>query len=129
MTLGRLVIAWLLVVIWFGVSLWVNVFIAAAVLRIMGRLGDGVMGDIARRELHWRVFEALLLTLFASLWFDSLGAGQWWLVFGLVALLATVPTQLSRSGWSLGQRRFVIPEAFELLRYLVAGALLAWRLS
>ena len=28
--------------------------------------------------------EALLLTLFGALWFGSLGAGAWWLVFGLV---------------------------------------------
>ena len=36
--------------------------------------------------------EALLLTLFGALWFGSLGAGAWWLVFGLVAALREWPS-------------------------------------
>jgi len=122
-----LVLAWFLVAVWFGVSLWVNLFIVAGVLRILSRLGDGALANIPGTLLYWRALEALALTLFASLWFDSLGSGQWWLVFLLVGILATVPVQLlERNG--LG-RAFVVAEAGELLRYLVAGALLAWRLS
>src|SRR5207302_1792163 len=44
--------------------------------------------------LPWRLVEAGLLTLFASLWFDSIGSGGWWLLFLLVGALATIPTWL-----------------------------------
>ena len=129
MTLGRLVIAWALVAVWFRVSLWVNLFIVAGVLRIGGRFGNGVFDSIPRTLLYWRALEAAVLTLFASLWFDSLGSGEWWLVFLLVGILATVPVELLRTGGPQRQLTFAAIEAGELLRYLVAGALLAWRLS
>ena len=129
-TLGRLVIAWALVAFWFWLSLWVNLLIAAAILRIAGRFGNGVFGSIPRPLLYWRLFEALALTLFASLWFDSLGGGAWWLVFLLVGILVTVPLQLLQTSGSADRKRaFAVAEVGELLRYLVAGALLAWRLS
>jgi hypothetical protein len=124
-----LVLAWFFVAVWFWLSLWVNLFIAAGVLRIMGRLGDGVLGSIPRTLLYWRALEALVLTLFASLWFDSLGSGEWWLVFLLVGILASVPVQLLRMNGPDRKWTFAVAEAGDLLRYLVAGALLAWRLS
>jgi hypothetical protein len=71
--------------------------------------------------------EAILLTLLASLWFDSLGSGEWWLIFILVGLLAAVPTQLfcirpmARRQWVT----FAIVVGAELVRYIVAGALLS----
>ena len=130
MTLGRLVVAWLLVTIWFGISLWVNLFIVAGLLRLAGRLQNttGVMGSISLPLLYWRLPEAIVLTLFASLWFDSLGSGGWWLVFFLLGLLVTVPMQLVHAR-SYRTLEFAAGELGELLRYLIAGALLAWRLS
>jgi hypothetical protein len=35
-----------------------------------------------------------VLTLFASLWFDSLGAGGWWLPFALLGVLVAFPRRL-----------------------------------
>jgi hypothetical protein len=72
-----------------------------------------------------------VVTLFASLWFDSLGAGQWWLPFLLVALLVAFPRRLVM--WQhvepLRRRHLLAHASLDVVRYLVAGALLAWRLS
>jgi hypothetical protein len=92
--------------------------------------GQGFLVDIPVPILRWKILEAGVLTLLASLWFDSLGSGQWWLVFLLVGLLATVPVQILSTAHA--PRRtlvFIGLELGELVRYLGAGALLAWRLS
>lgn len=70
-----------------------------------------------RATLAWTSVEALVLTMIASLWFDSLGHGGWWLLFGLFGLLAT----------SLPGRPPFIALALSILRYVAAGAILAWR--
>ena len=67
--------------------------------------------------LAWTGVEALVVTMIASLWFDSLGHGGWWLLFGLFGLLAT----------SLSGRPPFISLALSVLRYVAAGAILAWR--
>lgn len=72
-----------------------------------------------RATLAWTGVEALVLTMIASLWFDSLGHGGWWLLFGLFGLLAT----------SLPGRPPFISLTLSVLRYVVAGAILAWRLG
>jgi len=59
--------------------------------------------------------EALLLALFAGLWFGSLGSGAWWLVFLLLGGLMAWPVR-SLAG------------AARIARVVVAGALLAWTL-
>ena len=66
--------------------------------------------------------EALLLTLIASLWFDSLGSGGWWLLFLLIGALVTSPKLFAA-------RPGLADIVFDLARYVIAGALLAWRLS
>ena len=90
---------------------------------------------IARRGTGWhrRIglldgAEALLLTLFGALWFGSLGAGAWWLVFGLVAALREWPCAAEPPA---GPRARVArpPTALRMLRTLVAGGILAWRLG
>ncbi len=109
MTLGRLLLAALPVAAWFVAFGWAShrwIGVAAS-----PPLSGGGLGLIA--------CEALLVTLFGSLWFDSLGHGGWWLLFGLVGLLAA---------------RFPNSPGFVTLvtstvRYLGAGALLAWRLA
>jgi len=109
MTLGRLLLAWLPVTAWFVAIGWAT----------HRWIGIAASPPLSGGGLGWIAGEALLATLFASLWFDSLGHGGWWLLFGLVGLLATrFP---SRPGF--------VTLAVSMLRYLGAGALLAWRLG
>ena len=121
MALSRLVGGWIAVVAW--LLLWELVasrFGAArgngSPTRSVGSTGTRAAGT---RALRARIpGEALLLTLLGALWFGSLGAGGWWLVFGLVGALREWP--VSRSiGISL----------LLVLRTVVAGGLLAWRLA
>jgi len=127
-TLVRLFVAWLVVAIWFIVA----TFILPIVVGLLQPVDDHLrVYAVSTVELAWKLVEAILLTLLASLWFDSLGSGEWWLIFLLVGLLATVPAQLfSISRMATRQwLTFAIAVAAELVRYVVAGALLAWRLS
>jgi hypothetical protein len=126
-TLGRLVFAWILVAIWFYASLFVTIGILMFALNTWGTVSS--MGNIQRSMLYWRALEAMLVTLFASLWFDSLGSGGWWLVFLMVGILVAVPTQLINTGGPDRKVVFAATVAGDLIRYVVAGALLAWRLS
>jgi len=74
----------------------------------------------------WRSLEAAVVTLLASLWFDSLGHGGWWLLFLLLGLIVTL-AHLPQRAW---QRREVMARTIrDVLRYVVAGAILAWRLG
>lgn len=111
MTLTRLVLAWLPV---------------AVVFAVVGR--SGAPGGGGARAAGWRALEAAVTTLFASLWFDSLGRGEWWLVFLLVGVLVGFSTRfpegqtgMSRAALLLGLR--------DAARYVLAGAILAWRLG
>ena len=79
MTLGRLLLAWLPVAAWFGVAGW-------GAHRLVGLAASPAPTPATLLAV---AVEALLVTLFASLWFDSLGHGEWWLLFGLVGILAT----------------------------------------
>src|SRR5258706_13433563 len=89
MTLGRLLLAWLPV---------------AGLFAVTPPIGYHWTGDVAgvrafvwshnRWEIWWRLAEAGGVTLFASLWFDSLGAGGWWLLFFLIDLLVAFPPRL-----------------------------------
>ncbi|MGH7531346.1 MAG: hypothetical protein ACREMN_13250 [Gemmatimonadales bacterium] len=84
-----------------------------------------------RTELGWRAGEALGLTLFAALWFDSLGAGGWWLLFLLVGLLVALPRRLLLPAQPdlAGRQRVLARAALDVARYVAAGGVLAWRLS
>jgi len=115
MALSRLLLGWILVTVWLvGWDLIARG--GAGWDRRLAMLGGG---------------EALLLTLFGALWFGSLGAGAWWLVFGLVAALREWPCAAEPPA---GPRARVArpPTALRLLRMLrtlVAGGILAWRLG
>jgi hypothetical protein len=116
MALSRLVGGWIAVVAW--LLLWELV-----ASRFGAARGDGGPtrsgGPTGMRALRARIpGEALLLTLLGALWFGSLGAGGWWLVFGLVGALREWP--VSRS---IGTSLLLV------LRTVVAGGLLAWRLA
>ena len=74
--------------------------------------------------------ESLVLTLLASLWFASLGSGGWPLIFLLLGVLVAgaergLRSAFLRSGLRVEVRGFVLG----VVRYLVAGGLLAWRLG
>ena len=107
MALGRLTLAWILVATWL-VAWWFG----------ERRLGAGARGrrSLGRRQAWQLAGEALLLTLFAALWFGSLGAGSWWLPFLLLGALME---------WPLGS----VGDAARIGRIVAAGGLLAWRLA
>jgi hypothetical protein len=124
-TLGRLVVAWLPVA---------ALFCLAPPLGYRWDLPADqrlVAWSPNRWEGGWRVAEAGVLTLLASLWFDSLGAGGWWLLFLLVGLLVAFPRRLVM--WQhvepLRRRDLLIHAGCDVVRYVVAGGLLAWSLS
>jgi hypothetical protein len=117
MALTRLAVAWLAVTAW--LLIWEL---------LVSRLGSARGNGRLRRA---RVFlvEALLLTMLGALWFGSLGAGAWWLVFGLVGALREWP---GSGGARHGEPADPIGlglSALRVLRTVVAGGILAWRLG
>ena len=117
MALSRLALAWLAVTAWLLV--WEL---------LLSRLGSARGNGRPRR---YRVFlvEALLLTMFGALWFGSLGSGAWWLVFGLVAALREWPGPPGRRLVGETDPISIGLSALRVLRTVVAGGILAWRLA
>ena len=125
MTLGRLVGAWLPVAILFTVAPPIGYRWDQAIVQ------NTVVWSFNRWEIGWRVAEAAVVTLFAALWFDSLGTGGWWLLFFLVGLLVAFPRRLVM--WQHVEprrRRALLTHAsLDVARYVAAGGILAWRLG
>jgi len=118
-TLGRLLFAWVLVAVWFLAA-------GRAGQRLQEGARDGTFPAPAATRVWtvgWTLAEAAVATLFASLWFDSLGSGGWWLIFLLVGLLVA-----SRAS-TLPPRTALFVAVTDTVRYVGAGALLAWRLG
>jgi len=110
---------------------WVPV---AVVFAAVGGLGAGLAKlspteapDEWRKMALWRSLEAAAVTLFASLWFDSLGHGGWWLLFSLLGLTVALAQQPG-PGTVIGGTPLARATR-DVARFLVAGAILAWRLS
>jgi hypothetical protein len=121
-TLARLSLAWVPLGVWFLIAGWVG-----------RRLIEGT-APMERAPAGWRAVwtlaEAGVVTLFGSLWFDTLGSGGWWLLFALVGLLVAFPTRLTHLTSSDAPRRPEITGALiDVARYIGAGAILAWRLG
>ncbi|HVH68024.1 MAG TPA: hypothetical protein VM716_09165 [Gemmatimonadales bacterium] len=127
MTLTRLVLAWLLVAAWFMIATYGTAVLIAQVSQQPGQ-GSRWAG-LLLVLLRWRIVEAGLLTLFASLWFDSLGSGGWWLLFLLLGALVTIPTWLQPGPESRPRLVALCGAGADIARYVVAGAILAWRLG
>ena len=100
MAFGRILLAWVVVGAW--LAIW-----AFGERRVTGA------GRPSAAELALLAGEALLLALFAALWFGSLGSGASWLVFLLVGGLMAWPVR-SLTGVA------------RIARVVVAGGLLAW---
>jgi hypothetical protein len=125
-TLGRLVAAWLPVAMLFAVAPPIG-------YRWDQAIGQSpvVVWSFNRWEIGWRLAEAGVVTLFASLWFDSLGAGGWWLLFFLIGLLVAFPRRLVMAQYVEPPRRraLLAHASLDVARYVAAGGILAWRLG
>lgn len=112
MTLTTVIFAWLPVAILF--------LLAARLLR----------GRPNGRAVAVSLAESLVLTLLAGLWFGSLGHGGWPVLFLLIGLLVAGAERGLRSAFLRSEER---PDwrgfLGDLVRYLAAGGLLAWRLG
>lgn len=86
-------LAWVPVAVWFVIATIGTALLAGLPARPPGEAGHWV--GVPLFLLKWRLAEAGLLTLLGSLWFDSLGTGEWWLVFLLVGAIAAMPTWLA----------------------------------
>lgn len=100
MAFGRILLAWAVAGAW--LAAW-----ALGERRVTGA------GHPSAAELAPLAGEALLLALFAALWFGSLGSGTWWLVFLLLGALMAWPVR-------------ALAGAARVARIVVAGGLLAW---
>jgi hypothetical protein len=120
-SLGRLALAWLAVAAWFVIAGWAGRRMANAAAPVELALQPWAAGVT--------LAEAAVVTLFAALWFGSLGSGGWWLLFLLVGALVAFPVRLQALLTSGASRRAVILLGLvDLARYVGAGAILAWRL-
>jgi hypothetical protein len=78
----------------------------------------------------WGIGEAALATMLGALWFGSLGKGGWLTLFLLVGLLVAWSERGTRVAFLRSAiRPELIGAALVVARYLLAGAVLAWRLA
>lgn len=132
MSLGKIATAFVLVAILFNMIGWATGRRADA--RTHGRTGapmdQGPPRAWIRRVAVVLTVEALALTLLAALWFASLGHGGWVSIFLLLGALASGADRWIRTPASPGPvRRELTAVLVVLAKYLLAGALLTWRLG
>lgn len=100
----------------------------AVLFLVAGWLGSG--RRLNRAATFVLLSEALVLTLLAALWFGSIGHGGWFLVFLLLGALVAGADRGLRSALLRSAER---PElrlfCLGVVKYLLAGAILAWRLG
>ena len=127
MTFGRLLLAGLPVAVWFGLAAWGRWAVRA---RSAPEAAVGLPSPVSSRAIGWHLAEAAGVTLFASLWFDSLGSGGWWLLFGLVGFLVGFPGRMLAIPATPDGRRLAVRDGFyDVTRYIAAGGILAWGLG
>ena len=118
MTLLRLVLGWAAVAAWFFLFELIE-------QRIVGPAPAA-----GRFRAGWKVYvtDALLFTLFAALWFASLGTGGWVLLFLMVGLVVEGPGRFrDGSGQMDWSRKGVVRLFLGVARIVIAGGILAWR--
>lgn len=103
MAFGRILLAAAAVAVWLAAWAFVERRVASAARSPRGA------------ELAWVAGEALLLALFAALWFGSLGSGGWVLLFLVLGALMAWPVRGVRA-------------AARIARVVAAGGILAWAL-
>lgn len=116
MPLTSVLLGWIVVIAWF-----IGWELAASRVERGGRL--------LRAPLWVFAGEALAVTLLGALWFGSLDAGGWPLVFGLLGVVVEWPLRLRTGGRIAFSARRLVPVLGGVARLLGAGALLAWRLG
>ena len=129
MTLGRLFLAWLPVAVEFVVigGLGTRFSGASAPEPATEWTTPEKLWVFTKWDVLWRSLEAAAVTLFASLWFDSLGHGGWWLLFLLLGLIVPLAHLPGAPMWR--RREALIRASRDVVRYVLAGAILAWRLG
>jgi len=127
-TLGRLFLAWLPVAVEFVVigGVWAR-FSGASAPGATEWTSPEKLWEFTKWDVLWRSLEAVAVTLFASLWFDSLGHGGWWLLFSLLGLIVSLAHLPGAPTWR--RREALIRASRDVVRYVLAGAILAWRLG
>jgi hypothetical protein len=125
-TLGRIVVAWIVVGAWFEIATFLTTYL---VNRLAVPPDATVYAGVPTFVLKRRLVEAALLTLIASLWFDSLGSGAWWMLFLLFGLLVSSLKWFTPVPEGMARRAIITEIVCDVARYGAAGALLAWRLS
>lgn len=118
MTLLRLVLGWAAVTAWFFLFELIE-------QRIVGPAPAA-----GRFRAGWKVYvaDALLFTLFAALWFASLGSGGWVLLFVMVGLVVEGPARLRDGSGTMDlSRKGLLRLSLGVARIVVAGGTLAWR--
>ena len=108
MALSRLVLAWL----------------GVLVLFLLAEVAAG-----RRPAVPKNVAQSLLLTLLGSLWFASLGAGAWWLIFLLMGGLMELSAATEGKRAKQREWRDLAAHAIGIARVVAAGGWLAWQLG
>ncbi len=101
------------------------VFNAAGLLTARWTPGPGLLS----RVWPGATFEALILTLVATLWFGSLGHGGWAILFLLLGALPAGDRWVRRALAGAPRRREATVFVASLLKYLVAGLGCVWLLT
>lgn len=113
MAFARILLGFLIVTLF--LALWHDIE-----RRLRGQPGPALAA--AGRSLPASGLESLLLTLFAGLWFGSLGSGGATMLFLVLGALMEIPPRLwHRTGDGFAWK----PIAGGMLRVVLAGALLA----
>ena len=117
MSLLRLVFGWA------AVTLWYFLF------ELVEQRVSGSRPTAGRLRAGWKTYvaDALLLTLFAGLWFASLGHGGWILLFLMVGLLVEGPGRFRDGSGQIDlSGKGIVRLLAGLIRVVAAGGILAW---
>lgn len=110
---------------WGAVSVWFFLF------ELIEQKLVGPRPAAGRLRAGWKLYlaDALLLTLFAALWFASLGHGGWVLLFLMVGLLMEGPARYRDGAGTMDlSGKGIIRLLVGLVRIVATGGILAWLL-